>query len=735
MRTQASLSSIGRLLAGESDDPFSLLGPHEIRSEQSTAMAVRAFLPKAERAWVLHAGHQTSSPMRRIHPAGIFEAICPCDASHEQFRYQLRIDTTDGSHMTQHDPYSFAPLLTDFDLYLLGEGRHLDLHHRLGAQPRTIDGVSGINFAVWAPNARTVSVIGDFNQWDGRQHPMRKHVPSGVWELFIPDLRPGVKYKFAVRQQHGGIVEKADPFAFASEVPPRSASIVADLDAYQWQDSDWLERRRHWDYLHQPISIYEVHMGSWKIDPNAEHGWKNYRDLAHEMVAYCNEMGFTHIELMPVTEHPFTGSWGYQSTGYFASTSRYGSPEDFMYFVDHCHQHGIGVILDWVPAHFPKDDHGLRRFDGTALFEHEDPRQGEHPDWGTLIFNYGRNEVRNFLLSSARFWLEKYHIDGLRVDAVASMLYLDYSRQPGEWIPNRHGGRENLEAIEFLKEFNEVVHRDYPGVVTFAEESTAWPGVSRPVFNGGLGFSMKWNMGWMNDSLRYMHRDPVHRKFHHDEMTFSLIYAFNENFVLPLSHDEVVHGKHSLIGQMPGDLWQQFANLRLLYSFMWTHPGKKLLFMGSELAQWHEWNHDAQIQWELLQFDNHRGLQKMIGDLNRLYTSEPALFELDFEKEGFDWIDCMNRDASVLAWERKSSSGETMIVACSFTPTVHKHHRSSPRGVSIHRVLNSDSHFYGGSNVGNGGDIEARPGVAQGRPWSLSVTLPPLGLIVLKRQS
>jgi len=736
VRTQASLGSIGRLVSGDSDDPFSLLGPHRIRERDRSAVAVRAFLPRARQAWVLHEGERGASPMRCIHPAGVFEAICPHEDDPANFRYRLRIDAANGESMTQHDPYAFPPLLSDYDLYLFGEGKHLDLHRRLGAQRRSIDGIEGTNFAVWAPNARAVSVIGDFNQWDSRRHPMRKHAANGIWELFVPEVAPGCTYKFAVRQQHGGIVEKADPFGFAAEVPPRSASVVADLERYSWQDGEWLDRRRRWNYLHEPISIYEVHLGSWRHGSEGTHGWKNYRELAHELVDYCRELGFTHIELLPITEHPFTGSWGYQSIGYFAATSRYGTPDDFMYFVDHCHRNGIGVILDWVPAHFPKDDHGLRRFDGTALYEHEDPRQGEHPDWGTLIFNFGRNEVRNFLLASARFWIEKFHIDGLRVDAVASMLYLDYSRKHGEWIPNRHGGRENLEAIDFLREFNEQVHRDYPGVMTLAEESTAWGGVSRPVYDGGLGFSIKWNMGWMNDTLRYFRHEPIHRRFHHDELTFSLIYAFTENFMLPLSHDEVVHGKHSLIGQMPGDLWQQFANLRLLYAYMWTHPGKKLLFMGSELAQWHEWNHDAQIQWELLQFDQHAGIRRLVGDLNHLYVNEPALHRHDFEGKGFEWVDCLDRDNSMLAYLRRGDDPrESLLICANFTPVVrHGFPIGVPEGGYWREIFNSDSEFYGGSNVGNAPGIEARQPGNQGRPWSLNVTLPPLGICVFKRQ-
>jgi 1,4-alpha-glucan branching enzyme len=737
VRTHVKLSSIGQLLSGEQDQPFEILGPHLIEDHGQQAIAVRAYLPEAQQAWVLDKGPGDTRPMRRIHPAGLFEAICPVRESAQAFHYQLRFDQPNGDSMTLHDPYAYPSMLTDDDFYLMGEGRHLKVYEKLGAHPRNVDGVNGVNFAVWAPNARSISVIGDFNHWDALRHPMRKHVPSGVWELFIPGLKPGERYKYRVNQAHGHIVEKADPYGFQAEVPPHSASIVADMDRYKWGDQKWLKRRESWSYLREPMSVYEVHLGSWRQDDQRLHGWKNYRELAHELVEYCQQMGFTHLELMPINEHPFTGSWGYQVTGYFAATSRYGTPDDFKYFVDYCHQHGIGVILDWVPAHFPKDDHGLRRFDGTALFEHEDPRQGEHPDWGTLIFNYGRNEIKNFLISNALFWLDQYHIDGLRVDAVASMLYLDYSRNDGEWIPNRHGGRENLEAIDFLKEFNETVHQEYPGVLTVAEESTAWEGVSRPTYEGGLGFSLKWNMGWMNDSLRYMRNEPIHRQHHHDQLTFSLVYAFTENFMLPLSHDEVVHGKRSLVGQMPGDLWQQFANLRLLYSYMWTHPGKKLLFMGSEFGQWDEWNHDESLQWNLLQWEHHQGLQRLVADLNRLYVQEPALHQLDFEGGGFEWVDCMNRDESILVYLRRSADGsEPVLVCCNFTPVVRQQYAVGvPEPGHYRELFNSDAACYGGSNVGNPLGIDAKEKPAQERPFSLRVTLPPLSIVVLKRDA
>jgi 1,4-alpha-glucan branching enzyme len=731
VRTNVSLESVGALVEGIHENPRELLGPHEIQLDGGRALAVRAFLPQSRQAWVLHQAHEPR-PMRRIHPAGLFEAICPL-TDPEALRYQIRVADERGETKIMHDPYSFKPLLSDFDLHLLGEGTHLDIYERMGAQLRTIDGVTGVNFAVWSPNAMSVSVVGDFNDWDGRRHPMTKLIPSGVWELFVPGLAAGQNYKFRIRTRHGEMIDKSDPYGFAAELPPRTASVVADLRAYQWNDAAWMQRRAENNPLEQPISIYEVHLGSWMRDEKRHHGWLNYRDLSHKLVDYCKEMGYTHIELLPISEHPYSGSWGYQTVGYFAVTSRYGTPEDFMYFVDHCHQHGLGVIVDWVPAHFPRDGHGLRRFDGSPLFEHEDPRQGEHPDWGTMIFNYGRNEVRNFLMANAMFWLDKYHIDGLRVDAVASMLYLDYSREEGQWIPNRYGGRENLEAIELLKNFNVQAHSKFPGVLTIAEESTAWGGVSRPTYLGGLGFSLKWNMGWMNDTLRYMRHEPIHRRFHHDELTFSLIYAFTENFCLPLSHDEVVHGKGSLLGQMPGDLWQKFANLRLLFSYMWTHPGKKLLYMGSDFGQWNEWNHDASLQWDLLEWNSHQGVQKLMADLNALYRREPALHQVDFEGEGFEWVDCHSRDDSVLSYLRKAKDPQDcLLVVCNFTPVVRDRRVGVPRPGYYREIFNSDSTYYDGSNVGNYPGVQSEKKVAQARPHSINVKLPPLGVAVFK---
>ena len=560
--------------------------------------------------------------------------------------------------------------LTELDLHLLREGTHWQSYRKLGAHLRELDGKKGVNFAVWAPNASAVSVIGEFNHWDGNAHPMNNNAFSGFWEVFVPDVAEWATYKYLIKNGDHTL-EKTDPVGFFAEMPPYTASKVAELDRYQWHDADWLEKRRSKenDWLHKPMSIYEVHLGSWRRPGNDPNRWLTYRETADTLVDYVKKMGYTHIELLPVAEHPLSASWGYQVVGYFSVTSRYGGPEDFMYLIDLCHQNGIGVIMDWVPAHFPRDGHGLRQFDGTALYEHADPRQGEHRDWGTLIFNYGRNEVRNFLVSNAIFWLDKYHIDGLRVDAVASMLYLDYSREEGDWIPNEFGGRENLRAIDFIKILNEQVGIQYPNVLMVAEESTAWAGVSRPTYCGGLGFSMKWNMGWMNDTLRYMRHDPVHRKFHHDELTFSLIYAFHENFILPISHDEIVHGKGSILDQVPGDLWQKFANARLLYSFMWTHPGKKLTMMGNEFGQWNEWNFDESLQWHLLQWGPHQGLQRCIADLNKMYVNEPALYEYDFDGRGFEWVDCHNWETSTFAFIRKAREWpDFLLVLCNFTP-------------------------------------------------------------------
>jgi 1,4-alpha-glucan branching enzyme len=674
--------------------------------------------------------------MAKVHPQGLFEVVCePTQFESGRANYQICYNKN-CNLITGYDPYAFDPMLSDLDLHLFGEGNHKRLYDHLGAHLRTIDQVTGVNFAVWAPNARGVSLVGTFNEWDGRKHPMQKRVPSGVWEIFVPDATAGQQYKFRVTDAWGRQIDKCDPFGFAAEVPPRTANIIVDLEQYTWSDEEWLLRRKAADVLRQPMAVFEVHLGSWRHKEGNHNGWMNYRELAHQLVEYCHQIGFTHLELMPVSEHPFTGSWGYQTVGYYAATSRYGDPHDLMYFIDHCHQNGIGVIIDWVPAHFPKDPHGLARFDGTALYEHADPRQGVHPDWDTLIFNYGRNEVSNFLIANALFWIDKYHVDGLRVDAVASMLYLDYSRKEGQWIPNRYGGRENLDAIDFLKKMNETVHGEFPGVLTIAEESTAWGGVSRPTYCGGLGFSLKWNMGWMNDTIRYIKNNPVHRKFHHDELTFSLIYAFSENFLLPFSHDEVVHGKGSMLDKMPGDLWQKMANLRLLYSYMWAHPGKKLLFMGSEFGQWNEWNCNSGLQWDLLQWDTHQGIQQCVTDLNRIYTQEPALYEVDFEEAGFEWIDCHDRQNSILSFARFSRDRlETVLVCCNFTPVVRSNFRVGvPLAGYYREIFNSDSKIYGGTNVGNGAGATAEAIPWNSREHSIVINLPPLAVTVMKHQ-
>ena len=602
----------------------------------------------------------------------------------------------------------------------------------MGAHPDVRDGVAGTRFSVWAPNAREISVACDLNHWQHGANPLSR-IDDGVWTGFVPGLRSGSTYKYSVRDSWGHVQQKADPYAFASELRPKSASVVWDLGNYRWHDQAWVRRREMTNWYEQPITTYEVHLGSWR-HPEDGRQFYNYRELAHMLVDYVRQMGYTHIQLLPITEHPFDGSWGDQTIGYFAPTSRHGTPQDFMYFVDYCHQNNIGVLVDWVPAHFPTDGHGLARFDGTCLFEHEDPRQGAHPDWGTLVFNYGRTEVRNFLLSSARFWLDLYHVDGLRVDAVASMLYLDYSRKAGEWIPNRYGGRENLEAVQFLKDMNTILHGEFPGVLTIAEESTAWGGVSRPVYTGGLGFSMKWDMGWMNDTLRYIHRDPVHRKFHQNELSFRMVYAFTENFILPLSHDEVVHGKHSLLSQMPGDHWQKFANLRLLYGYQYTMPGKKLLFMGGEFGQWHEWNHDQELDWGLFGHHFHDGLRRFVHDLNEVYRAYGALHELDISPEGFAWIQCDDWQNSVYAYLRYAKNRDDFaVVAMNFTPVPRDGYRLGvPKAGYYTEVLNSDADIYGGGNVGNLGGVYTEPVPMHGHPQSISVRIPPLGMLVLR---
>lgn len=646
--------------------------------------------------------------------------------------------TTDTPTATIEEPSAAArammtSILSEDDIYLFNQGTHYRLYDKFGAQPVVLEGIPGTYFAVWAPNAEYVAVIGDWNNWDAGANPLRQRGLSGVWEGLIPHVGKGMRYKFHIASRYYGYREdKTDPFGTYFEVAPQTAAIVWDRN-YTWSDQQWMNERGQRQRLDAPISIYEVHLGSWRRKPEEDNRPLNYRELAHELVEHVKDCGFTHVELLPVTEHPFYGSWGYQSTGMFAPTSRYGTPQDFMYFVDYLHQHGIGVILDWVPSHFPTDGHGLAYFDGTHLYEHADPRKGYHPDWGSYIYNYGRNEVRSFLISSALCWLDKFHIDGIRVDAVASMLYLDYSRRPGEWIPNEYGGNENLEAISFLRELNTQIYKYYPDVQTIAEESTAWPMVSRPVYVGGLGFGFKWDMGWMHDTLQYFRRDPIYRRFHHNELTFRGLYMFSENYVLPLSHDEVVHGKGSLLDKMAGDVWQKFANLRLLYSYMFAQPGKKLLFMGGEFGQWREWSHDTSLDWHLLMFPSHQGTQRLIGDLNRLYRTEPALHELDCDPRGFEWIDANDADASVYSFLRKSRNGEQILIVINATPVVREDYRIGvPAGGWWRELFNSDSEYYWGSGQGNAGGVMAEAIPTHGREFSLRLRLPPLGALFLK---
>ncbi len=722
-----SREEIEAIVNGYHGDPFRILGPHFV-DRKKACWEVRAFLPHAVEVAVAVDG--TAVPMKKQHPDGFYVA----SIDGEPRPYRLRTKTWQGDTIEVEDPYRFPPLLSDFELHLYSEGTHFESYRSLGAHVVTLEGVEGVQFAVWAPNAELVTVLGDFNDWDIRRHPMR-HRHTGIWELFLPGLRTGMRYKYFVRSRfHGYHREKADPYAFYSETPPKSASIVWDIDRYQWHDRQWMERRANTNLLKAPFSIYEVHLESWLRGPHNQP--LTYQELAVTLVEYVKKMGYTHIELLPVHEHPFSGSWGYQVIGYYAPTSRFGTPDDFMYFIDMCHQNGIGVLVDWVPGHFPKDEHGLVFFDGTALYEHEDPRKGEHRDWGTKIFNYSRNEVRAFLISNALFWLRKYHIDGLRVDAVASMLYLDYSRKPGEWVPNVYGGNENLEAIDLLRRFNELAHKE-PGVITAAEESTAFPGVSKPVYLGGLGFTFKWNMGWMHDMLHYFSENPVHRKYHHNNITFSMLYAFTENFILPISHDEVVHGKRSLLNKMPGDEWQRFASARAFLAYMYGHPGKKLLFMGSEIGQYEEWDYHSGVRWELLQFDFHRKLQTLVRELNRLYASQPALYEVDYHWSGFEWVDIADVENSVIGFLRRAQNPEDFLLfCCNFTPVPRYNYRFGVPEPGFYReIFNTDAEMFGGSNVGNFPGVTADDTNTHGRPHSISITLPPLAVVVFQRQS
>ncbi len=710
------------VLEARHHNPFAWLGLHR----ENNQSILRSFQPHASRVWL-----QTLNgweEMKRTHPDGLFVWT----GKDEPARPVLLRTEQDGKTFEAHDPYTFAPVISEHDLHLLGEGRLRQAYRILGAHPCRLQDVAGVHFAVWAPNAERISVIGEFNRWDGRIHPMRALGSSGVWEIFIPGLAVGSLYKFEIRNRHTGhVMVKTDPYGLAFELRPGTASRITAETTHAWDDSEWMQRRAHADWLHAPMNVYELHAGSWKRSTNNR--FMNFRELADQLVPYVQKLGFTHIELMPISEHPLDESWGYQTTGYFGVTSRYGTPDDFRAFVDACHRANIGVILDWVPAHFPKDSWALARFDGTALYEHEDPRLGEHQDWGTLIFNYGRNEVRNFLLANAHYWMNEFHIDGLRVDAVASMLYLDYSRQADQWLPNKYGGRENLEAIDFMKELNMMVHEEFPGALTIAEESTAWPMISRPVYLGGLGFSMKWNMGWMNDTLAYFKQDPVHRRYHHNSLTFGQLYAYTENFVLPFSHDEVVHGKRSLLDKMPGDAWQKFANLRLLLTYQMTYPGKKLNFMGNEIGQGREWNVGAGLDWNLLDTHWHKGIQTLTGDLGKVYVETPALHDLDFSHEGFAWIDCHDADQSIVSYQRRARDGSCVLVLLNFTPVPRDGYRIGvPQAGKYREVLNSDAECYGGGNMGNGAGLQSEDQPWMGYPHSVVVTLPPLAGLILR---
>jgi len=713
-------SEFEALVAGQHNNPFAVLGPQS----GPDGRVVRTLQPDAESVDIIEADGELLARMKKVHKGGLFEGPLPP----RKRRYALRVTWQSGLQSVIEDPYRFPSALGEMDLYLLGEGSDRYIYRKLGAHLCELAGVAGTRFAVWAPNASRVSVVGDFNSWDGRRHVMRLHPGNGIWEIFVPEVGNGALYKYEIQDRNGKLLPlKSDPYGTYHEPPPGNSSVVFDT-GYRWQDEDWMRHRKVEPELDRPVSIYEVHLGSWRRKDDGS--YLTYRNLADELVGYVADMGFTHIELLPVTEHPFDGSWGYQPIGLFAPTQRFGNPDDFRYLIDRCHAAGIGVIMDWVPAHFPGDEHGLARFDGTALYEHEDPRKGAHADWGTLIFNFGRREVINYLIGSALYWIDEFHIDALRVDAVASMLYLDYSRNEGEWIPNEFGGNENLEAVDFMRRLNTELHAH--GATSYAEESTAWPGVSKPVDAGGLGFTYKWNMGWMNDTLSYMSEDPVHRKYHHDKMTFGLVYAFNENFVLPLSHDEVVHGKYSILGRMPGDDWQQFANLRAYYAAMYAHPGKKLLFMGDEIGQRDEWNHDQSLDWHLLEYAPHKGVQELVRDLNRLYRGTPALHEVDFDDGGFEWIDWNDSDSSVLSWVRRDKHGGHVVCVVNMTPIVRDGYRFGVPDSGTYKVLlNTDEARYGGSDLRHD-HLDTHDIERHGRPHSLQLSLPPLATLILQ---
>ncbi len=735
MITTTSVTELLKIVNVEHSDPHHVLGMHEINEgENGVIISVREFIPQAKSIFVIDAEDETNKyEMIKIHEDGFFEAIIP--DRDKWFKYYISVTDFEGNEWETYDPYSFAPTVSEYDRYLFNAGNHYKIYEKLGAHIKEVDGVLGVSFAVWAPNAKSVSIIGDFNSWDERRNQMRILGESGIWEMFIPGLQEGDKYKYYVKSQNNDTCLKSDPYGFYSELRPATASIVFDINNYEWNDEDWITKRETTDVYNSPMNIYEVHLGSWMRVPEEKNRSLTYKEAADKLVKYVKEMGYTHIELLPIEEHPFDGSWGYQVTGYYAPTSRYGTPREFKEFIDVCHKNGIGVFLDWVPAHFPKDAHGLAKFDGTALYEHADPRKGEHPEWGTLIFNYGRNEVRNFLIANAIYWIEEYHLDGLRVDAVASMLYLDYGKSGGQWIPNERGGRENLEAEEFLKHMNSVITGAHPGVMMIAEESTSWAGVTAPAQYGGLGFTMKWNMGWMNDFLTYLKKDCIYRKYHQNNITFSLVYAYTENFVLVLSHDEVVHMKGSMATKMPGDLWQKFANLRTAYGYMYGHPGKILNFMGNEFGQFSEWSEARSLDWHLLEYEHHKKLQDYIKDLNKFYIENPAMWEKDFDYTGFEWIECDDADRSVLSFVRKGKKPEEeLLFVCNFTPETYFDFRV---GVTVSgtykEVFNSDEEKYGGSGVVNRKEINSERIDWNRRQNSIGIKVPPLGIAIFKR--
>ena len=731
MLTTTKLYDIFHIVNGEHSDPHTVLGMHEMEEDGRKAVVVRAFLPDAAGITVIdYANKRKKYPMKRLHADGFFE-VTIADRE-EWFRYQLEYTDADGNTWRSYDPYSFSPTLSEFDRHLFGAGTHYEIYEKMGGRLMTHEGARGAAFSVWAPNAKAVSVIGDFNNWDARRSPMRRLGESGIWELFLPAAAEGDKYKFHVTQCDGRVVDKTDPYGVYAEVRPNNASVLYPLKRYKWKDRRWMTARRKYDFRTAPMNIYEVHLASWKRAEGDR--FLTYTELAEQLIPYVKEMGYTHIEMLPVEEHPFDGSWGYQVTGYYAPTSRYGSPDEFKQFVDACHQNGISVILDWVPAHFPKDDFALARFDGTALYEHQDPRLGEHIQWGTYIFNYGRKEVANFLLANALYWMDIFHIDGLRVDAVASLLRLDFCKEEGQWLPNVYGGSENLEAIEFLKHMNSVIAEREPGALMIAEDSTAWPGVTKKVDEGGLGFSLKWNMGWMNDFLSYIKLDPIYRKYHQNKLTFGMAYHYAENFVLVLSHDEVVHTKSSMIGKMPGDVWQSFANLRLSYGFMMGHPGKKLLFMGGEFAQYSEWSEARSLDWHLLQYADHQEMQAYVKELNHLYTEEPAFWAEDFDPNGFQWIECDDAESSIVSFVRRSKEKE-LVFLCNFTPVVHRGFSLGvPQEGVYHERLNSDAARFGGSDVINAVPLQSKAEPAGRCPFRVELDVPPLGMVILERE-